>query len=48
MELAGQYAAFMGAIEVKNFIDKVAKSCRMTRILQAKFECIFEICMIFL
>jgi hypothetical protein len=44
IELAGQYATFMGAIEIKKFIDKAAKTCRMTRSLQTKIECIFEMC----
>jgi hypothetical protein len=43
MELAGQYATFfMGSIVVKVYIDKLAKPCTMTCIMQSKVDYIFE------
>jgi hypothetical protein len=39
---------FMGSIEVNTYIDKLAKTCTMTWIMQSKFDYIFEICMKFL
>jgi hypothetical protein len=43
MEFAGQYVAFVGAIKIKFLIDRLVKTGRLHRNLEAKFECIFVI-----